>query len=111
MVLGGDIDFDSILENIFFGGGGGGVEDGVDTFFGECDVVDITYVDGFNKICFGDDNNIFLGECGGGGGGVGGADTLFGEGECCGWRYNTKTLMNCLWWYVSLWIIVNNFIK
>ena len=48
-------------------GGGGGVEDGVDTFFGECDVVAITSADGFDSICFGDDNNIFLGECGGGG--------------------------------------------
>ena len=79
--FGGDVDFDCILENIFFGGGDGGVEDGVDTFFGECDIVDITYADGFDSICFGGDNNIFLGECGGGGGVEGGVDTFFGEGD------------------------------
>ena len=81
MVLGGDVDFDSILENFFLVVVGGGVEDGVDTIFGECDVVAITSADGFDSICFDDNNNIFLGECGAGGGGGGGGDTSFGEGD------------------------------
>ena len=56
-----------------------GVEDGVDTFFGECDVVAITSADDFDSICLDDDNNIFSGECGGGV--EGGVDTFFGEGD------------------------------
>ena len=50
MVLGGGFYLDSILENIFFGGGG--VEDDVDTFFDECDVISITSADGFDKMYF-----------------------------------------------------------
>ena len=60
LVLGGDMDFDSILSV-------------------EGNTAAITSADGFGSVCFGDDNNIFLGECGGGVGG--GVDTFFGEGD------------------------------
>ena len=53
MVLGGDIDFDSILSV-------------------EGNIAAITSAVGFGNVCFGGDNYIFLGECGGGGGGGGG---------------------------------------
>ena len=61
LVLGGDIDFDSILSV-------------------EGNTAAITSADGFGNVCFGGDNNIFLGECGGGGV-EGGVETFFGEGD------------------------------
>ena len=87
MVLTGDFDFgytavitfvvgfDSICcfgdeNNIFFNGGG-------DTFFFvEDDVVATASTEGFEGICFGDDN-IFFGKDGG----VEGVDTFIGQGD------------------------------
>ena len=104
MVLGGDVDFGSILgvegntaaitsadgfgsicfggdNNIFLGEGGGGVEDNVNTLCCEGYLVAITAADGFVSICFGDDVNIFSDE---GVGVEGGVDTFFGEGDVVG---------------------------
>ena len=61
MVLGGDIDFDSILSV-------------------EGNTAAITSADGFASVCFGGDNNIFLGKRGGGGV-EGGVNTFYVEGD------------------------------
>ena len=69
---GGDIDFDSILSV-------------------EGNTAATTSADGCGSVCFGGDNNIYLGECGGGGV-EGGVDTFFGEGDVV----DEGTLVNTL---------------
>ena len=54
------------------------MEDDIDTFFGEGDVVAIISVNAFGSICFGDDTNIFSSA---GGGVEAGVATSIDEGD------------------------------
>ena len=68
----------------------------------------ITSADGFGSVCFGGDNNIFLGECGGGGV-EGGVDTFFVEGDVVDGGTIENTFDDFIKQGLNLWILWSRF--